>query len=460
MNTKISNHGFCIFKDNLPDKQLQKIKKELNVTPYSNFGNFSVNSFKVYKETKNYLIIPVYYALDELKIKDYEISFPSVNFTKLTDNIVLRDNQKNTFNICMQEFDKPFGGGIITLSTGQGKTIVSLKLISQSKRKTLVIVNKKELLDQWKREITKWLPGARIGIIQGAKFEYKNCDIVLGMLQTISIKEQLTAIDFNWVSTCIFDECHNISTEIFSKVMFKIRPRFIFGLTATLERKDRLEKIIKWYMGDILYDGTSKELKQSTEVHVIKYYGASSVQKQLRDGTAAVATMLTNIANDKERNDKIIELLRHHLEANVDRNILVISDRIAQLKYINKAIGNINSGLFIGSMKSVELEKTKEKRIILGTYPLVNEGFNLPKLNCLLFATPRSSITQAIGRIYRKTHTVTPIIIDVFDDFSIFKGQHYKRRKIYKSCIKDCVILYKNLNENENCILDDVCLIE
>ena len=84
-------------------------------------------------------------------------------------------------------------------------------------------------------------------------------------------------------------------------------------------------------------------------------------------------------------------------------------------------------------MKSCDMEKSKEKRILLGTYALVNEGFNLPKLNCLLFATPRSSITQAIGRIYRKVHEIRPIIIDIFDEFSIFKGQYYKRRKIYKT---------------------------
>jgi len=325
-------------------------------------------------------------------------------------------------------------------------TVLSLKLIAHSKKKTLVLVNKIELLNQWKNEILKWIPEAKIGIVQGSKFHFEECDIVIGMLQTIAIKKELQAIDFHWVDMCIIDECHNTPSNVFSNVIFKLRPRFLFGLTATLERKDKLDILIKWYMGEILYDGRNKDLKQTTNVYTLKYFGSSSVEKVMRDGTAAVATMLSNISLDITRNNYIINVLKE-LSKDPNRNILVISDRIAQLKYIFKALPE-SSGLFIGSMKSDALEDSKTKQILLGTYPLVNEGFNHPKLNCLLFATPRSSIIQAIGRIYRKTHdTVTPIIIDIVDDFSIFKAQSYRRRKIYKTSIKNCNLITQNLQD-------------
>jgi len=213
-------------------------------------------------------------------------------------------------------------------------------------------------------------------------------------------------------------------------------------------------------MGDILYDGRAKALKQPTQVQCFNYRGSSSIEKQLRDGTAAVATMITNISKDKERNDNIVKILKKLTDEDDRRCILVISDRIAQLKYINKCLGDEISGLFIGAMKSDAMEKSKEKRILLGTYALVNEGFNLPKLNCLLFATPRSSIIQAIGRIYRKEHEITPIIVDIYDEFSIFKGQYYRRRKIYKSSIKDCIILTKSFNDTEKVLSRDKCLFD
>lgn len=734
---KICNYGFCLSKTKLTPEQITKLKKDLNVTPESNFGNFISNSFRVYKNTSNYYIVPIYYGLHELQIKDYIVSFPDTELTPDIQNIIsLRDNQTECFQNCINEFDKPFGGGIITLNTGMGKclakdtkvimyngstkkvqdlvqgdllmgddntprtiltltkgfgkmftivpvkgprftvnkahilvlknsvknpiitkrtrfnrirynviwwennelqnklfktedeannfmyevlprhqlyseisvgdflktskafrnvfkayrvpidfprtntdsniitssreekiqyitdildsydtvldkehdtlyfhikhtpenekfkehflficrsvglyvneysvkqgikitiqgnialplknkelindnknydkdysmtnitikykerneyygftldnnhrflfedftvthnTVVSLKIIAHSKKKTLVIVNKVELLNQWVKEIQKWIPDAKIGIIQGSKFQYEDCNIVIGMLQTIAIKTDIKVIDFTWVENCIIDECHNISSEVFSNIMFKVRPRYIFGLTATLERKDKLEKVIKWYLGDTLYDGSNKNLKQSTQIYTLKYLGSSSVEKYLRDGTAAVATMLSNISNDLTRTNYIIDVLKKLIDNDPERNILVISDRISQLKYINTKLPD-SSGLFIGSMKSYDLDLTKQKRIVLGTYPLVNEGFNLPKLNCLVFATPRSSITQAIGRIYRKNHIgITPIIIDIIDDFSIFKGQHYRRKKIYKTSISNCVFINQEL---------------
>lgn len=340
-------------------------------------------------------------------------------------------------------------------------TVVSLKLIEETCKKTLVIVNKIELLDQWENEIKKWLPDAKIGKIQGSTFNYENCDIVLGMLQSISLKKNITANNFDWVEMAIIDECHNIAAEMFSNIMFKIRPAYLFGLTATLERKDKLDKIISWYMGDTLYNSnvSGSSLKQQSEVHILKYFNPCNSSKEvyLKNGTVAMSTMLSNIASDNTRSNYIIKVLNKMVK-NDKVNILVISDRINQLKYIYKKLGSDVSGLFIGSMKRNMLDDTKEKRIILGTYGLVNEGFNLPKLNCLLFATPRSSIIQAIGRIYRKKHDITPVIIDVVDDFSIFRIQQYKRKNIYKKHIEDCIILHKELdNPNEQQVNNESC---
>jgi len=327
-------------------------------------------------------------------------------------------------------------------------TATAIKIISNLPYKTLVVVNKVELMEQWKRELKKFIPGIKIGIIQGSKFEYENVDIVLGMLQTITLKKELCPIDFSWSNMLIIDEIHNVGSEVFSKILFKVRPRYVFGLTATLERKDKLEKIIKWYVGDIIYSNINEELKQSTEIHLYTYTGESSVEKLLYDNTTkAVAEMITNIGNDNQRSNLIISILNNLLNANSSRNILVISDRISQLKYIYSKLEPGTAGLFIGSMKNEELEKTKEKRVILATFGIANEGFSLEKLNCLVFATPRSSIVQAIGRIYRKKHEITPIIVDIIDDFSIFKSQQYKRKKIYKESIDNYVFVYKNSTE-------------
>jgi superfamily II DNA or RNA helicase len=459
MECEINNQGFFIPKEILTNSIVAKIKKELTVSPEGQFTDYNLKTYKVYKLLKKDgisigIIIPIFYALKNIKLP-YKINFPEVK-NEFTDNfdtnkITLREGtQEETFNRCIQEFDKPFGGGILQLATASGKTIIFLKIACYSKMKTLIIVNKIELLNQWKNEIKKFIPDARIGTIQGKTFDIEDKDIVVGMLQTITIKKEITHHNFFFNSLAVIDESHNISSEVFSQIIFKIRPKYLFGLTATLERKDKLEKMIYWYLGDILYSNISNEKKEQTEIHIYKYKGKSSVALTLKDNeTPACSAMLSNIADDTERSNLIIDILKE-LSINPKRNVLVLSDRVSQLKFIHKELPN--SALFIGTMKTDQLIKSKESQILLATYKIASEGFSHAKLNCLLFATSRSNINQAIGRIYRQKHEITPIIVDVYDDFSFFKSQYYKRRKMYKELISDCI--FKNFNKGKKIVID------
>jgi len=452
----INNFGFIIIKKKHDEKTLSDIKKKCTLIPDKSFG--IVTPVKVFMETTKYIILPVYFALKYFKDDlNYEVKFPPVEKRTMKSCITLKEHQIPVFDLCIKEKEKEFGGGIINIGTGAGKTVTALKIIEHYSIPTIIVVNKIELLEQWEREIKRFLPEACIGIIRGKKFIYEDCDIILSTVQTISIKSSITAHDFKWVGMCIIDESHNIASTVFSKIMFKIRPRYIFGLTATHKRKDKLEKIMEWYAGDIIYSDSDTEVKQQSQVKLYTYKGKSSIERYLYDGSPAVSSMLSSIANDNERNNLIVSILKK-ISEDPKRNILVISDRVSQLKYLHKNLNN--SGLFIGSMKRDSLEKSKDKQILLGTYGLTNEGFNLPKLNCLMFATPRSNITQAIGRIYRKRHQISPLIVDIKDDFSIFKYQYYKRLKIYRASIDDVIITGEQFTEEpRNQELGDKCMI-
>ena len=454
---EITNQGFFIPKKSLTSSLLTTIKTDLIVSPENSFQCIlTVKSFKVYKILKDIgVIVPIFYALHVLKISDYKINFREIDGIPagipseipneyFKENISLRQGtQQECMDACTAEFCKPFGGGIINLTTGTGKTVIALKLAAFLGKKTLIILNKRDLIEQWKREIIKYIPNARIGIIQGTTFDTEDKDIVLGMLQSISIKDTVTPSSFFGFSVCFIDEVHNISSEVFSRVMFKVRPRYVFGLTATLERKDGLHFLINWYLGDVLYTNLSNEKKQETEIHVYKYTGNSSVIRYLKDNkTVAMSQMLSEIAFDSERTKIIIKILID-LSRDKDRYILLLSDRISQLRYINTALPEISS-LYIGSMKSDQLLKAKKSQILLATYKLASEGFSHDRLNCLFFATSRTSITQAVGRIYRKSHNITPVIVDIVDFFSFFKGQYYKRRKVYINSISKCTFVDLN----------------
>ena len=93
-------------------------------------------------------------------------------------------------------------------------------------------------------------------------------------------------------------------------------------------------------------------------------------------------------------------------------------------------------GFYVGGMKQTDLAISAEKQIILATYQLASEGFNVPSLNTVIFASPISDIQQSIGRILREVpekRKYTPLCIDILDDFSIFKRKGAARQKFYNS---------------------------
>ncbi len=435
MSYTICNMGMLIPKN---DELTDTIKKELTVVPYlpylQKIGK-RPKSYKIYRETKNYLVVPVYYK----NFLNYKLKFPPIEILKdfpKKDNIVLKDNQKEIYTSCMKIFDKEIGGRLLNANTGSGKTVITIKILCSIKLKTLIVVNKINLLVQWENELKKFIPDIKIGKIQGETFDIEDKHIVLGMLQTISMKDNIQIRDFTSIDFLVIDEAHNFASEVFSNLLFKVNPRYKLGLTATIERQDRLEKVFLWHLGDIIYTDKFLSKKQISKIITVNTDFDTTEDKLSR--------ILTEVSEYKVRNDLIIKILDNF---DIERKILVLSDRIEQLKYLHNNLQE-KSGLYIGKMKQEQLEKSKEKQIVLATYQIASEGFNLPELNTLLFATPRSNIKQSIGRIYRKEHTITPIIIDIIDqNIDIYKAQFYKRKKIYKDSIEK--IIWENDNYQE-----------
>jgi superfamily II DNA or RNA helicase len=123
------------------------------------------------------------------------------------------------------------------------------------------------------------------------------------------------------------------------------------------------------------------------------------------------------------------------------RRLLVLSDRREHLVAFFegfKACGFTSIGYYVGGMKQKDLDASAKCTIILGTFAMASEGMNIPALNSVLLATPKSNIEQSIGRILRlkpEERTVEPIIFDVLDTaFGECNGQWLKRRKFYKEC--------------------------
>ena len=432
----IGKRGYIIRKKFLNNDEIAKIKNDLNVKPYIN-GDYGKDneSFKVYLENDTKLYLPKFYGIEHFGKSKINI-LPEGKDIDIKFSLNLKEEQKIPANETIKAY-KEKGGGILSLPCGFGKTIMALYFIAHIKKKTIVVVHKEFLMNQWIERIKFALPDAKIGIIQGDKVEIEGNDIIIGMLQTLSMRE-FPPDAFDDIGHIIIDECHRIPSKVFSRALLKINCNYMLGLSATPNRKDGLTKILKWYIGDIIYSVKSSE----KNIVLVKRYVLDSNDENYNKeifnfrGQAQMPTMLNNIANYHKRTKLIMNCVIKEIKDNDNRQILVLSDRKQQLEDMFKiAIDNgLNSvGYYIGGLKKEKLKENESCKLLLGTFPMANEGLDIPSLNGLVLATPKSDIIQSIGRICRVKHNnIQPLIIDIVDNFSIFERQSKKRLSVYQ----------------------------
>ncbi len=434
----IGKRGYIIRKNKFSEEEIQQLKSDLFVKP-NVMGDYGAEAepYEVFLENENKIYIPKFYGIEKFGNVPSECNnTPPGRDINLEFKLQLRHEQKVPVEKTMEAYYNR-GGGILSLHCGAGKTILALYFISQLKKKTMVIVHKEFLMNQWKERIQFALPGAKVGIIQANKCE-TDCDIVIAMLQTLSMK-QFPKDTFDDIGHVIIDECHRIPSKVFSRALFKINCPYMLGLSATPNRKDGLTKVLKWFIGDIIF--SMKGAKERTVVKVERLLCESELDEYSKEvtgynGNVQIATMINNICGYYKRTFMYMKRVVEHLNAHSNRQILILSDRKQHLLDMEKCalqMGVTSIGYYVGGMKEKELKKSEECRLLLGTFPMANEGLDIRSLNGLVIASPKSDIIQTVGRILRQKHEgIDPLIIDVVDQFSVFQNQAKKRFELYR----------------------------
>jgi len=431
----LSKEGYLIHKKYC--KEINKIKEELTVTPYIFFNKTKKpDSFPVYLENNKYLCVPKYYGLNKFgkagKNKEVIGEKVNINFKGL-----LRDDQKVVINVVLPKLEME-DGGLLCLRPGFGKTTLALYIASIFKVKTLVIVHKSFLLNQWKKRAEQFTD-VSVGIIQQNKIDIDGKQIVIGMLQSIAKDKYDTEIfrDFGLV---IFDEAHHAPSKYFSRALPIIACKKTLSLTATPKRQDRLEKVLYWYFGPILYTIPS-EKTNAVLVKIFKYNITHEKFREYRlnDGKNTInrSKTINKLVEINKRNNFIVEQLEDLLKEK-ERKILVLSDRIEHLNELKKLLDvleleSVTTSFYIGGMKQSKLDESEKSQVIFGTFSMASEALDIPELNTLVMTTPRKEIEQTVGRILRKIHIVQPVIVDIVDQLPSFSRQGYVRKKFYKN---------------------------
>jgi len=407
------------------------IKKEHTFVPKSSISQ--PTPFPIYRESPNKIYVPRFYGVatygepDAIKISDGEDI--NVDFEGK-----LRDFQKPIVKKYV-ESAKTKGAGLLELFCGSGKTVMSLKIISELKKKTLVIVHKEFLLQQWTERINQFLPTAKVGRIQGEVIDIEGKDIVIGMLQSLSMKKYPTSL-FQYFGLTIIDECHHIAAEVFSNALFQIVTKYMLGLSATMDRKDRLTYVFKMFIGEVVYK-KERELNDIVIVKGINYEIDDDefcrVEYNFK-GQVHYSKMIKKLCEFNRRTEFIIKVLDDSLKENPAQQFIVLAHNKNVLKYLHDAIKDrkiATVGYYIGGMKQKDLKISETKKVIIATYAMAAEALDIKTLTSLLMATPKSDVRQAVGRILRKKKS-NAVVYDIVDSHGLFQRQWQKRCTWYR----------------------------
>ena len=316
-------------------------------------------------------------------------------------------------------------------------TVMALKIISLLSTKTLILVHKEFLMNQWIERIEQFLPSARVGKIQGPTFDIENKDIVIGMIQTLYDKEY-AANTFASFGLTIIDEVHRIGSEQFSRTLLKTITPYMLGISATVDRKDKLTRVLYMFIGNKIYE-EKREADDPVCVRAIQYVSTdpefNAVDVDFR-GNTKYSSMIVKLCEFGPRSDFIVKVLGDLLQEHPDNQIMILCHNRSLLTYLFESIQHrrlASVGYYVGGMKQAKLQETESKQIVLATYAMAAEALDIKTLSTLVMVTPKTDIIQSVGRILRVKHE-NPIIVDIVDTHDNFQKQWLQRRRFYKKC--------------------------
>lgn len=442
--------GYHINKDNFTDEEYRELKKNLCVSPSNNMFTDEVIVHKQYHVNDSEIIIPKFYGIKHFgfpKKKKHTAEKAKIKFIG-----ELRDYQIPIVDKCVDHILEN-GGCQLSVPCGRGKTIMSINIAYRLGLKTLVLVHKSFLQDQWITNIKKFT-GADAGIIRQKDCQVDGFMFSVGMIQSVGSRDYGDV--FRNFGLVICDECHHYASECFSQSIAKVTgAAYTLGLSATLYRKDGLVRVVSWYLGDVAYMEKMKPNDQVC-VKVLTYTSTDkerfSTKERWAKGkmVADCIKMISNLIEIDSRNTVILNII-NELRKDPTRKVLILSgrkekhlhvlkekiDECIQEDIVNGKIlkDECKSFLYTGDTKQKDRAIAEQNAdILFATYGMAQEGLDIDRLNTIILATSQSDVVQAVGRIMRKilkNGDVRPLIIDLVDNFSSFKNWALEREKFY-----------------------------
>jgi len=333
--------------------------------------------------------------------------------------------------------------GTLVAPTGSGKTVIALYMIAERRQPALIITHTKELLNQWTIRIEEFLgiPSNEIGRIgDGEKIIGKKITVCL--IQTLY--KCATQVSPN-VGYLIVDECHRTPARTFTEAVGTFDCKFITGLSATPWRRDKLSKLIFWYVGNVVHEVDKVNLIQTGDVLPAEVIWRETHFLPDSDPATQYSQMLSELTEDRARNALIAEDVAREA-GNGDGICLVLSDRKAHCSTIQGLLKQrgVKSELLTGDLPDEERKTIVDKlnggriKVLVATGQLIGEGFDCKELSTLFLTTPikfDGRLTQYLGRVLRPVRGKEKArVYDYVDKcVGVLKAAATSRQRVYGS---------------------------
>ncbi|MBI1778205.1 MAG: DEAD/DEAH box helicase family protein [Proteobacteria bacterium] len=321
--------------------------------------------------------------------------------------------------------------GVLAATTAFGKTVIAAKIVAARDRNTLVLVHRRQLLDQWVARLQVFLdiPPNKLGVIHGGKKKPSgNVDIAL--MQSLVRKGVVSDLvaDYGHV---IVDECHHLSAVGFEAIAREAKARYVLGLSATVTRKDGHHPIIFMQCGPIRHrvDAKKQAAARPFDHKVVFRRTEFRFARSNPDEKPAIQELYAKLTQDPARNDLIFNDILSALEAG--RSPVVITERKDHLDILAARLSRFAKNVIVlrGGMsarqsrtatESLATIPDSEERVLVATGRYLGEGFDDARLDTLFLTMPiswRGILAQYSGRLHRLHAAKRDVVIyDYVDD--------------------------------------------
>jgi superfamily II DNA or RNA helicase len=337
--------------------------------------------------------------------------------------------------------------GILSATTAFGKTVVAAWLIAARKVNTLVLVHRRQLLDQWRERLSTFLnlPIKSVGQIGGGRRRPSGL-VDVAVIQSLNRIQVVDDVVANY-GHVIVDECHHLSAVSFEQVLRQVKARYITGLTATPQRKDGHHPIIIMQCGPIRHRVNAKEQALARPFKHLVIPRPTNFRLPPSTERPEMHELYAALADNKSRNDLIcVDLLR---AIKAGRSPILLTERTSQvdefagrLTGLVKHVVVLKGGMGAKQRRAVAEQLTaipdEEERVLLATGRYVGEGFDDARLDTLFLATPiswRGTLQQYVGRLHRLHDSKREVIVYDYVDgcVPVLSAMYSKRVRGYEA---------------------------